>query len=256
MRWLILKSAPLFGPPCSLFVKTGNIRGCGTDANVFVRLFGVLGDSGDQPLTKSETHRNKFERNHTDIFTFSCVDLGVLNMLRVWHDNKGFKPGWFLDSIEVVEDDTNNRFMFPCKRWLAKSEDDRQICRELICTSDALKGAERIYSIVVKTADKADAETTVGYMIFMKTLSPPPSFLGRLSTFPLCWWRSAAVCLTDCRCAGPFSVMCLFSSRAQRRAQRRSFFLTWKELRLSAAGHALSPSRFLIWERLPKPMWG
>lgn len=41
---------------------TGNERGSGTDANVFLTIFGEHGDSGERPLKHSETHTNKFEK--------------------------------------------------------------------------------------------------------------------------------------------------------------------------------------------------
>ncbi len=43
-------------------VHTGDVRGAGTDANVFLTIFGDKGDSGERKLHKSETHSNKFER--------------------------------------------------------------------------------------------------------------------------------------------------------------------------------------------------
>lgn len=43
-------------------VKTGDKSGAGTDADVFVTLFGEKGDSGERELSSSE-HINKFERN-------------------------------------------------------------------------------------------------------------------------------------------------------------------------------------------------
>lgn len=44
-------------------VYTGDKRGAGTDADVFVNLFGERGDTGERPLSQSKTNRNKFERN-------------------------------------------------------------------------------------------------------------------------------------------------------------------------------------------------
>ena len=41
---------------------TGDIKSAGTDANVFLTMFGENGDTGERALTKSETHRDKFER--------------------------------------------------------------------------------------------------------------------------------------------------------------------------------------------------
>lgn len=44
-------------------VYTGSKRGAGTDANVFLNIFGQRGDTGERPLSKSKTNMNKFEKN-------------------------------------------------------------------------------------------------------------------------------------------------------------------------------------------------
>lgn len=36
--------------------------GAGTDANVFLTIYGDLGDTGERKLAKSENNKNKFER--------------------------------------------------------------------------------------------------------------------------------------------------------------------------------------------------
>lgn len=65
--------------------------GAGTDANVFVIVFGENGDTGTLAL-KESSNRNKFERNQMDVFCFSDIfSLGELCKVRVWHDNKGKK---------------------------------------------------------------------------------------------------------------------------------------------------------------------
>ena len=43
-------------------VITGDVSGAGTDANVFLTIYGDKGDTGERKLHKSETHRDKFER--------------------------------------------------------------------------------------------------------------------------------------------------------------------------------------------------
>ena len=51
--------------------------GAGTDANVFMIIFGENGDSGELALKNSETYKDKFERDHTDVFTFkNLLSLG------------------------------------------------------------------------------------------------------------------------------------------------------------------------------------
>lgn len=44
-------------------VFTGDKRFAGTDANVFVNLYGVKGDTGERQLKDSDTNMNKYERN-------------------------------------------------------------------------------------------------------------------------------------------------------------------------------------------------
>ena len=43
-------------------VVTGDIWGAGTDANVFINLYGEFGDTGERHLKDSD-NINKFERN-------------------------------------------------------------------------------------------------------------------------------------------------------------------------------------------------
>ena len=59
-------------------VKTGNVRGSGTDANVFIKIFGTKGDTGDLQLRSSD-HSNKFERNKTDTFKIEAVSVGTVS---------------------------------------------------------------------------------------------------------------------------------------------------------------------------------
>lgn len=43
-------------------VMTGDVYGAGTDANVYLTIYGDQGDTGERKLRKSETNGNKFER--------------------------------------------------------------------------------------------------------------------------------------------------------------------------------------------------
>ena len=53
-----------------VFVHTGDKRGAGTNADIFLNIFGELGDTGDRPLEESKTNRNKFERNQVKQLSF------------------------------------------------------------------------------------------------------------------------------------------------------------------------------------------
>jgi len=68
------------GFSASWFLETQNKNGSfcvenGTDANVFLTVFGSAGESGERKL---ESSSNNFVRNQTDNFGFDCVDLGEL----------------------------------------------------------------------------------------------------------------------------------------------------------------------------------
>ena len=103
-----------------VFVHTGDKRGAGTDANVFITMFGQHDDTGTSinqllpdigvavklclhvmyvsdihvmtgtsfcltgllPLKASKTHRDKFERNQCDEFVIEAVDLGELRKIK------------------------------------------------------------------------------------------------------------------------------------------------------------------------------
>ena len=54
-------------------VTTGDLNGSGTDANVFLIMFGEYGDSGEIELKNSETYKDKFERGHTDVFMLKDI---------------------------------------------------------------------------------------------------------------------------------------------------------------------------------------
>ena len=72
-------------------VKTSDVLMAGTDANVFVVLFGENGDSDQVQLRESKTYKfDKFERDHMDEFHLPPIlSLGNLSKLRISHDNSG-----------------------------------------------------------------------------------------------------------------------------------------------------------------------
>ncbi|XP_071954737.1 lipoxygenase homology domain-containing protein 1-like [Antedon mediterranea] len=143
-------------------VKTGDVRGGGTDANVSIVVFGMNGDSGELKLKESTTHRDKFERNQMDVFKFDMLSLGELTKIRIWHDNAGFKAGWNLESVEVRDEKKDESYMFTVNRWLARDEDDKQIMREITCDNQLAPKDNKekiVYEISVSTTDKRDAGT-------------------------------------------------------------------------------------------------
>eukprot|EP01091_Cochliopodium_minus_P006324 TRINITY_DN1620_c0_g1_i4.p1 TRINITY_DN1620_c0_g1~~TRINITY_DN1620_c0_g1_i4.p1 ORF type:complete len:245 (+),score=98.47 TRINITY_DN1620_c0_g1_i4:542-1276(+) len=141
-----------------------NLRGAGTDANVYITIFGKNEvneiSSGKKLLDNSE---NNFESGKEDNFEFSCVDLGNITKIIVGHDNSGLGPGWMAESI-TINDSKNREWFFPISRWFAKNEDDGLIERELIPSNDTPLTAVS-YKVVVFTGDRWGAGTDANVFI-------------------------------------------------------------------------------------------
>ncbi|XP_059360394.1 lipoxygenase homology domain-containing protein 1-like [Carassius carassius] len=110
-------------------VRTGDMHGAGTDANVFLIIYGDLGDTGERKLSKSESNGNKFERGAVDKFSIEAVDLGQVYKIRIRHDNSLAGADWYLDQVEVVDVETEEVYMFLCERWLSTKKEDKRIQR-------------------------------------------------------------------------------------------------------------------------------
>ncbi|XP_058133602.1 lipoxygenase homology domain-containing protein 1 [Dasypus novemcinctus] len=171
-------------------VITGNVPKAGTDANVYLTIYGEeYGDTGERPLKKSDKS-NKFEQGQTDTFTIHAIDLGPLTKVRIRHDNSGNRPGWFLDRIDVVDLTHEVTYYFPCQRWLAVEEDDGQLSRELLPVDESYvfpqsedeegggggdnpldnlaleqKDKSTTFSVTIKTGDKKNAGTDANVFI-------------------------------------------------------------------------------------------
>ncbi|KAF8570011.1 hypothetical protein P879_00036 [Paragonimus westermani] len=154
-----------------IHVVTGKEVHAGTDAKVFLTLYGTKGDSGERRLAKSKTHSNKFEAGHTDVFEWEVIDLGKLQKAHIRHDNTGPAPAWFLARIEVYtwdaaqsksESRTSKEAsmsaeqralagptIFHCERWLSSHHED---CRtERVLYADDYHEQVSISSVHMQT---------------------------------------------------------------------------------------------------------
>uniref|UniRef100_A0A3B4AXR7 PLAT domain-containing protein n=1 Tax=Periophthalmus magnuspinnatus TaxID=409849 RepID=A0A3B4AXR7_9GOBI len=116
-------------PEYEIIVITGDVKGAGTDANVFITLYGVNGDSGKRPLRQK--FRNLFERGQTDRFVVEMLDLGELLRIKVEHDNSSPSSGWFLECVEVTNTANSVTTIFMCGKWLDVKKADGHIQRVL-----------------------------------------------------------------------------------------------------------------------------
>ena len=62
-----------------VIVRTGDVKSSGTNANVFITIFGTNGDTGKRSLQKRFC--DLFERNQVDTFQLEALELGILCLL-------------------------------------------------------------------------------------------------------------------------------------------------------------------------------
>ncbi|GCB61309.1 hypothetical protein scyTo_0014316 [Scyliorhinus torazame] len=135
-------------------VFTGDVKGSGTDADVFINIFGENGDTGERRL---DNDKDNFERGNEDKFTIESPNLGHLKKITIGHNSKGSSAGWFLD--KVIIDDIGNKTVhdFPVNRWFALDEDDGKIQRDILVGGSQTTGI--VYNVSVITGNIRGAGT-------------------------------------------------------------------------------------------------
>lgn len=145
-----------------VLVRTSNIRNAGTDANVFITLYGKAADgsSVDSGAQRLESSRNDFERGRRDEFTITCPPLGDITRCEVTTDARGLGGDWHLQDVEVVDLVASRSFFFPCGRWLS-SADPKSLTQVLVPSTD--RASELVplieYIVTVATGDARGAGT-------------------------------------------------------------------------------------------------
>ena len=98
----------------------------GTTAKISLILTGDAAESGMRKLR--DTKRTVFARGGVDSFLLtSSVHLGSMIHTRIWHDNSGNNPSWFLSRLMVKDLTTNRVYYFMLDKWLAVDEEDGSV---------------------------------------------------------------------------------------------------------------------------------
>nr|XP_015223472.1 PREDICTED: polycystic kidney disease protein 1-like 2 [Lepisosteus oculatus] len=101
-----------------LTVCTGHRRAASPSAQVTVTILGSEGDS--EPHHLSDPDKPVFERGSVDTFLLTTpFSLGELQGIRLWHDNSGGHPAWYVNKVVVHDLETDRKWHFLCNSWLA-----------------------------------------------------------------------------------------------------------------------------------------
>uniref|UniRef100_A0A8C6CI33 Polycystin family receptor for egg jelly n=2 Tax=Monodon monoceros TaxID=40151 RepID=A0A8C6CI33_MONMO len=99
-------------------VFTGSRCGSGTRANVFVQLQGTESSSDVHCL--SHPQFTTLYRGSISTFLLTTKnDLGDIHSIRVWHNNEGRSPSWYLSRIKVENLFSRHIWLFMCREWLS-----------------------------------------------------------------------------------------------------------------------------------------
>ena len=133
-------------PDYEVLVKTGDVKGAGTDSNVYIALIDDHGRKSRDILLDCNW-RDDFEKGNTDTFKIRNVPkLGPIEKIELWRDNKGLNDDWYVEWVKVrslrrqappsnnnktskldegqkhplkpLTEKMNNYVPFPCHRWI------------------------------------------------------------------------------------------------------------------------------------------
>ncbi|KAF7242704.1 Polycystic kidney disease protein 1-like 2, partial [Varanus komodoensis] len=99
-------------------VYTGHRRGAATTSQVTLTLYGQEGES--EPHHLVDPGKTVFERGGVDVFLLCTLfPLGELQSIRLWHDNSGGSPSWYVNHVLVHDVATDQKWYFLCNSWLS-----------------------------------------------------------------------------------------------------------------------------------------
>uniref|UniRef100_A0A8C4F9S5 Polycystic kidney disease protein 1-like 2 n=1 Tax=Dicentrarchus labrax TaxID=13489 RepID=A0A8C4F9S5_DICLA len=151
-----------------LSVSTGYRRGASTSSQVTITLLGAEGNSEPHHLT--DPKKCLFERGAVDMFLLTApFSLGDLQGIRLWHNNSGSHPAWYVGNVMVQDLQTEHKWHFLCNSWLAIDVGDCSLDKVFpVSTETDLKRFSNLF-FMKTTKDFRDGH------LWYSVISRPPS---------------------------------------------------------------------------------
>ena len=83
----------------TVVTKTGDKIGAGTDAKVYIIIYGEKEQTEKINLSKD---KDPFEKGKEDSFKIHSKNVGDIKKINISHDGKNIGDGWYLDSVKVT----------------------------------------------------------------------------------------------------------------------------------------------------------
>ncbi|XP_070487712.1 oxygen-regulated protein 1 isoform X18 [Equus przewalskii] len=109
-------------------IITSDLPNAGTSSQIYIILYGQHRSSA--PIYLYGTDGARFQDGCEDIFTITVGDIGTLFKIRIGHTNSGLSPSWHCKEIQLWNMNSRKQFYIPVQRWLARDQEDGEICRE------------------------------------------------------------------------------------------------------------------------------
>ncbi|XP_075458835.1 polycystin family receptor for egg jelly [Ascaphus truei] len=109
-------------------IYTGSYWGSSTTADVYLTMMGT--DTNSQVHHLKCPGRKIFLSGGLDTFLVSTkYQLGDIRYIRIWHNNRGDSPGWYLSRIKIENMFSEQVWYFMCRKWLNVDREDSSIHR-------------------------------------------------------------------------------------------------------------------------------
>ena len=164
----------------SISIQTGAWRKSGSTANVGLILYGDEGVT--EPIILAHQYLKKifFARGSVNTFTLSLAKpLGSLFKIKVWHDNSGKSPSWFLLGVTIEDAQTRDKWHFIAHRWLAVEKGNGEIKVELAAAAE--EDRTRFKHVFHSRTQRALGDSHLWVSLFTKAPHNPFTRCQRLS---------------------------------------------------------------------------
>ncbi|XP_071948707.1 allene oxide synthase-lipoxygenase protein-like [Antedon mediterranea] len=106
------------GTNYTVVVKTGDYKGAGTNANVYVILVNATGLKSRE-ISLDVAWHDDFEAGKSDKFPVKNLkSFGEITELEVWRDGGDGLDTWFVELIKIMDKHTQKVYVFPVHRWV------------------------------------------------------------------------------------------------------------------------------------------
>ncbi|XP_078213738.1 polycystin-1-like protein 3 isoform X1 [Callithrix jacchus] len=202
-------------------VYTGYRRRAATTAKVVITLYGSEGRS--EPHHLCDPQKRVFERGGLDVFLLTThSSLGELHSLRLWHDNSGLSPSWYVTQVIVCDMAVKRKWHFLCNCWLAVDLGDCEIDRVFIPVSK-----RELFSFRHLFSSMIVEKFTQEYLWLSVATRHPWNLFTRV--------QRLSCCLTLLLCNMVISIMFwkINGTTGKRDEQMGTFAVAWSELLIS-----------------------